>query len=152
MDKVKQFLETVKKDPKARELIKKLKKPKDDQEAAEGYFEIAQALNCDITKEEIAEGLKGAEQALKEKAAQVAEQVAVSDEELDQVAGGGDGEGQVSSCDSSYSPGEWCWFSDSCAFLINDYEHYGYDPEGARDSFNDPQPGDENYEIDLEEK
>ncbi|MBR2822533.1 MAG: hypothetical protein IKE24_02470 [Clostridia bacterium] len=46
------------------------------------------------------------------------------------------------SCDDTYEDGEWCWFTDSCSVVINDYSvKYTYDPN-PRDSVQDPDPED----------
>ena len=109
---VQKFLETLRTDPKARELIKAMPVPKNDQEAADGYAGLAKELGFDLTVDEIMEGLKSLEQ--KQKAQ--SDKVTLDADELDRVAGGKDG------CSDTHVPGEWCWFTDSCSYVILYYD------------------------------
>ena len=58
MSEIKDFLETLGKDPKAKELLKGLKEPANTEEAAEQYLVIAEKLGCSVTKESILGFLK----------------------------------------------------------------------------------------------
>ena len=109
---VQKFLDALRSDPKARELVKAIPAPKNDQEAAEAYVRIAKELGFDLTADEIQAGLKGMEQAQKTQS----EKVTLDMDDLANVAGGAD-----ERCDSTFDKGEWCWFSDSCSYLISFY-------------------------------
>ena len=109
---VQKFLDAVRNDPKAKELIKSMPVPKNDAEAAEGYVKIAKELGFDLTADEILAGLKGMEQAQKAES----DKVSLDDVDLENVAGGKD-----ERCGSTFEPGEWCWFSDSCDYVISYY-------------------------------
>ena len=134
MEKVRQFLETLRTDPKAQELIQALGRPQSEKDSVAGYYAVAKKLGFDIPKKEFVQGMK--EIALEQKAkSEEAARVALSDSELENVAGGVEG---IMGCNSTYNDNEWCWISDSCNFLITDYSAHGRDPEGPRDSFWDP--------------
>ena len=108
---IQKFLDAVRNDPKAKELIKAMPVPKDDKEASEGYVKIAKELGFDLTADEILAGLKSMEQAQKAQS----EKVSLDDADLENVAGG------VLGCSTTHDPGEWCWFSDSCSYVITYY-------------------------------
>ena len=112
---VQKFLDMVRNDPKAKELVKALPAPKSDAEAVEGYVKLAKDLGFDLTFDEIKAGLKGMEQAQKAQS----EKVSLGDADLESVAGGAN-EG----CDDTHTDGEWCWFTDSCSYIIT---YYGSD-------------------------
>ena len=117
--KMMQFLETLRNDPKAKEIMKGMKKPENDGEIIENYLAIAEKTGFDLTREDIQEGVSSLMKEQQARTANTAEQVqktAISDEALDNVAGGWD-----PNCDQTYSPGEWCWFTDSCEYLITFY-------------------------------
>ena len=141
MDKVKEFLELVKNDPKGKELAEKLGRPKNDTEAIDGYLRIAKELNFSLTEEELTEGLKNL---MRERKTQ-SEKITLDAEDLDNVAGGY----HDPKCSDTYeTEGEWCWFTDSCTLFINNYyenSYYYEDPNNkGRDSYFDPQEGDGN--------
>ena len=54
------------------------------------------------------------------------DKISLEDGDLDKVAGGADGDTHPDMYDSSFSEGEWCWFSDSCSYVISDYSDYLY--------------------------
>ena len=121
MDKFMKFLETVQNDPAAKEQLKDIQNPKSGLDVVEGYSKIAKALGYDLTKKDIAEGLQNfvkEQQARTAKAESEVEKAVLSEENLENIAGG-KFEGI---CASSYEPNEWCWFSDSCSVVINGYE------------------------------
>ena len=126
MEKINAFLDTVRNNPEAKERMKAMPAPKNDQEAAEGYVRIAKELGFDLTADEILAGLKGMEQ--KQKAQ--ADKVALDAGDLDNVAGGAN-----PGCDDTHSPGEWCWFSDSCSVIISYYDEQPQETEPADDLF-----------------
>ena len=109
---VQKFLDMVHNDPKAKELAKSLPAPKSDAEAVEGYVRLAKDLGFDLTIDEIKAGLKAMENGRKAES----DKVSLDDADLENVAGGAN-EG----CEDTHSPGEWCWFTDSCSVLISFY-------------------------------
>ncbi len=87
--------------------------PKDDQEAVQAYVKIAKELGFDLTADEIITGLKGMEEEQKAKS----EKVLLDESSLEKVAGGaGDPR-----CLDTFDEGEWCWFTDSCAYVVTSY-------------------------------
>ena len=117
---VNQFLETLRNDPKAKELMKGMKKPESDEEIIDSYAAIAEKIGFDLSRDEIREGVSGLIKEQQAKAMNAAEQVqktALGEEDLENIAGGWD-----PNCNETYSPGEWCWFSDSCSYLIRLYD------------------------------
>ena len=135
MNEVREFLTALGKDPRAKELLKGKKEPANTEEAAEQYLSIAEKLGYKVTKEDILVFLNKQEQFLREKAekAESAVKTALDEEALDLVAGGtGDNPG----CAETFSPGEWCWITDSCSTIINGYSgsdlnEVAPDPSGA---------------------
>ena len=116
MEKIRQMMDTLRKDPRMREMIQGMKQPENAAEAAAAYAKLAKEAGFDISAEEIAEAMKKMEQAQLARSGEAAEKVekaALTEDDLDQVAGGADG------CESTYTPGEWCWFSDSCSAVVN---------------------------------
>ena len=106
------FLDAVRSDPKAQELISAMTTPGSDGEAAEAYVKIAKVLGFDLTADEILAGLKDLEQKQKEQS----DKISLDDHDLENVAGGANPE-----CDDTHVPGEWCWFTDSCSYIISLY-------------------------------
>ena len=146
MDKIREFMELVKNDPKGKELVEKLGRPKSDTEAINGYLSIAKDLGFSLTEAELVEGLKDLMREQKNKTEEVSERVSLSEEELNNVAGG-------SGCESTYEDGEWCWFSDKCDLVITGYytsDYFYEDPDHkGRDSYYDPRDSDvsDNFEL-----
>ena len=110
-------MEAVKNDPNAMEMLKGLGVPKNDAETFDGYLKVAEAIGCDITKDELLDGLKAIMAEQKAASDSVAEKVSLEEEELEKVAGGA-GVG----CKDTYEEGEWCWYSDSCSLIITSYD------------------------------
>ena len=125
MNKVKEFLEAMQKDPKAREMAKSIDTPQNVEDIAAGYVQVAEAMGYSFTKDELVTGLVSLVKEQQEKTAKAEENVkqALDDSALEMVAGGTPGDGTGDGCDETYVPGEWCWFNDSCDIIIN-----GYDP------------------------
>ena len=109
------FFDTIRNDPKAKELIKAMPAPKSDAEAVEGYVKLAKDLGFDLTIDEIKSGLKAMESSRKAQS----DKVSLDAEDLENVAGGAN-EG----CDDTHSQGEWCWFTDSCSIIITYYDEH----------------------------
>ena len=126
MEKVQAFLNALHNDPRVKELAKGIRKPENDRETAEAYLELAKKMGYEITRQEMAEGLKQLEQAQKASTAE-AEKTALAEEELESVAGGNKGDDVPEDCDSTYQENEWCWINDSCSYLIVDYSEESCD-------------------------
>ena len=120
MGGINEFLLALKQDDKAKELLKDQPKPASDEEAAGVYASIAEKMGFQVTKEDIVEGLKGLEKIQRTKTDADVKQ-ALDEDMLEQVAGGG----ADPRCSDTFSRGEWCWFTDSCAYIITSY---GDDP------------------------
>ena len=115
MDKVNQLLDLVKSNPDAQKIAQELGIPKTDREAADGYLRVAKAMGIDMTETELLDGLHALMQEQHARSEQAAEKISLDEVSLDNVAGG------LTECGSTYEPGEWCWFSDSCDAVINYY-------------------------------
>lgn len=126
MNDVSKFLKAVHDDPEVREQLKKQSPPTTDEEAVKVYVDLASSLGYTITTDEIARGLTGAEKYMQGKSDSAAASVkeALDESALEQVAGGG----VDPRCSTTFSTGEWCWFDDSCAYIIN-----GYDDNNAQE-------------------
>ena len=134
MNEGKEFLKAIATDPKAKELLKGLKEPATAEEAAEQYGIIAEKLGLNVSRETILEYVNIREKMQQKQTAKAESEVktALDENELDSVAGGGDG--ADNGCDSTTKDAdeEWCWFSDACNYVISFYEkipaeqNYGY--------------------------
>ncbi len=119
MDQKEKFLEAILNDPKAKELARSKKAPKNDEESLKSYCEIAKELGFDLKKEEVLQVVVELAKKQRAKTAATAETVKkaeLGEEDLEHVAGGTD------PCEDTYESGEWCWFSDSCSLVITGYE------------------------------
>ena len=132
------------KDPRVKEKLKGMREPGTVEEAAEQYSAIAQETGISVSREDLLSFLKAKEKTQMEKAAKAEESVkeALDEDALDAVAGGQ----KISGCESTADIGEWCWFSDSCAVLINDYSYYAdVKSEASDDLFEDEE---EEFDVD----
>ena len=121
MGGINEFLLALKQDDRAKELLKNHPKPESDEEAAGVYASIAEKMGFQVTKEDIVEGLKGLEKIQRTKTDADVKQ-ALDEDALEQVAGGG----ADPRCSDTFSRGEWCWFTDSCSYVINSYSDQSY--------------------------
>ena len=124
MSTVKDFLKELRESPKGMELLNAAKEPANAEEAAQLYADIAEKAGISVSKETICEFLKGKEQIQKAVAAKAEENLksALSENDLDNVAGGAEIEGKQISCKDTFMPGEWCWVSDYCSVVISSYD------------------------------
>ena len=131
MSEMKDFLTALVKNPEAKELLKGLKEPSGAEEAAELYADIAAKTGTSISKDAILAILKEKEaiQQARSAKAEGAVRQALEENDLESVAGGAN-----PGCDDTHSPGEWCWFTDSCEFVISYYDN----PACKLDSYNYP--------------
>lgn len=120
MSKINEFLNALEQNADVKELLKNQPKPDSDEEAAAVYVSIAEKLGFSVTKEEMLNGLKGLEKVQQEKtgASDAGLKQALDEAALEQVAGGG----ADPRCDDTFSAGEWCWFTDSCSYVIRFYD------------------------------
>ena len=125
MNEVRECLTALGKDPRAKELLKGLRGSVNAESAAKQYAEIAEKLGFSLPEEKILAFLKEEQELVRsrtEKAAEQVEKTALSEEALEEVAGG-DG-GYVKDhpeCDTTFSDNEWCWISDNCSLVITYY-------------------------------
>ena len=122
MNDINNFVKAFSENPEARKMMSEAKEPANAAEAAELYAEIAEKAGISVTRETVQKLLEEKEK--NQKAATAKAESAVKEaltlKDLDAVAGGV----QDPTCGSSYSPGEWCWFSDSCSVVINYYNDH----------------------------
>ncbi len=136
MADIREFFKALEADPKAKAKLKGMQEPGTAEEAAEQYLAIAQDMGIAVSREDMTAFLKAKEQAQREKAAKAEEKVkeALDEDALENVAGGQ----KIGGCESTADIGEWCWFSDSCAVLINDYNYVNdVKSEASDDLFED---------------
>ena len=121
MNEVKEFLKVLSQDQKAQALLRQEREPASAEEAAARYAAIAEKLGFSLPEEQMLAFLKEQEERQKKLTAETAEQfekAALSEDALDEVAGGkGD-----DACTETFDAGEWCWFADSCSYVINLYD------------------------------
>ena len=117
------FLKELQHNPEAKNLTANIKIPENEAEAVRAYVALAEKLGYNLTAEEIQAGAKTLAEEQRRKTKQAVsdvEKAPLSEEALETVAGGDKGDYYGNTCASSYTEGEWCWFSDSCSMLIND--------------------------------
>jgi len=105
------FAEAYGKDDAIEQAVKAF--PKELCGSLEAITQVAQGLGYDVTLDELAEAF-AAKLAADYEALDGAE---LSDEELDQVSGGG----SAYECYEDYNPNDWCWFDDRCLTANNFY-------------------------------
>lgn len=126
-ENAKDFLQKLKTDPEAQELLKDIEKPDCIDEMASAIGQVAEKLGYAFSAEEIRSALDEAEQDRKTKTEEAAAEIkAIPDEALDAVAGGGrEGEGERKpGCKYSYQDEENCWFKDGCDNTWRYYSDY----------------------------
>lgn len=122
MEQARKFLETLRDDPGAREILTKGSKGKPDtnEEIIAAYAEAAEKLGFDLTAEQIAEGIREQVKEMTAVTARAENAVRELDpEELDKVAGGRDKD-----CADTFNNYENCWYNDACDRLTNSYWNY----------------------------
>ena len=117
MENAKKFFEEVAKTEEAKALFAAMEAPKNEEERANAYIEIAGKLGISLTAEGIAAYVAAANQEPVEGE--------MDDEELQQLVGGGEN----SACKDTYQQGENCWWNDSCNRI---YKHYIYKSDNNR--------------------
>ena len=105
------FLRELKTNEKAKELLQGMEKPKNKDDAIKAYAEVAKELGEDISPEDITQALKEIEAEIHQKTEAVsADMVELEDNDLENVAGGGN-----SYCDTFEF--EWCGENDWCVIF-----------------------------------
>ena len=123
MDKVKKFLKVLQIDPNAQRLARRMQTPESDEEAVDGYVRLAETLGFDISHTEMAEGLQTLAKEQHGKTARTEKRIGrISEEELEDVSGGSQGAWYPAYCKDQFVEGQWCWYADSCAQVINYYD------------------------------
>ncbi len=120
MDEVKKFLDVLENDPRAKELSENLSIPYDEEKAIDVYIDMAKKLGFTITREDLLNWKQEEEEAYKAKAekAEAGMMESLDMDQMDKVAGGN---GHEKRCRFTYKSGEWCWFQDSCGWIICRY-------------------------------
>ena len=80
--------------------------PEESRGSLEAIARTAQGLGYDVAPNELADAFEG----MRAAAFAALEGAELSDEELEQVSGGG----SAYDCYSDYNPNDWCWFNDRC--------------------------------------
>ena len=105
------FLRELKTNEEAKELLQGRERPKTKEDAIKAYAEVAKELGEDISPEDFAEALKEIEAEIHQKTEAVsADMVELKDDDLENVAGGGN-----SYCDTFEF--EWCEENDWCVIF-----------------------------------
>ena len=122
IEKVKETLEKLMSDPKAKELFKGLEPPKSEEEKARKLIEAAKKLGYDLNAAELADYLKKAAADRKEKTDAQAQAIQkLDDSELEKAAGGRDHD----TCQDTFKDKENCWRNDACDLnYITSYPDY----------------------------
>ena len=110
MENAKKFFEELAKTEEAKAIFATMEKPADDVQLIVAYIDVAAKLGVSLTVEEVKEYL----------ASDKANGAELDDEELSQLAGGGDN----ANCKSTYQHRENCWWNDGCDMYTNDYDGY----------------------------
>ena len=88
-DKISMFLEQLRTDPRARELLGDLGESGNEADTLRAYARAAKALGYDLTEAEVQEAIREKGQACRDRAAAVSEAIrALSDEDIEDVAAG----------------------------------------------------------------
>ncbi len=119
MDEVRKFFEALQSDPRAKELMDSIDVPADDEKGVDVYVDLAKKLGFSISGEDLISWKQEKEKECKARCekAETSMVQALDIKEMSMAAGGKGNK----ACDSSFNKGEWCWFSDSCKHVINEY-------------------------------
>lgn len=138
-EKINEFLQKIKTDPKTKELLKSKPEPETPEDKIKLYAELAAKLGFDLTEEDFLESYREAEKRCKEHAEKTKEMIeAVPDSELAAVSGG---DKHPDNCESAYNCNETyehdhtnckdtfedyenCWVMDGCDKNYQDYNDY----------------------------
>ena len=120
-EKVKAFLDTLRKDPKAQEMIAKIPEPETHEGRIRAYEKIAGELGYDLSDTDLDAFIADREKFLQAKAKATAEKIGeIPENELEKAAGGGD----HPTCHDTYQDEENCWHNDGCDHVYYNYPDY----------------------------
>ncbi len=124
-EKAAAFLEELKTNPKAAELLKNREQPKTEEERILAFAEAAKTLGYDLTPAKLADYLKAAIAERQAKTdAQAAAVQKLSDSEAESVSGGKTPHEVVSGCKFSFEHRENCMYFDACDQNYQSYVGY----------------------------
>ena len=124
MSKFEEFLQALIDAQNKEELLGGKNKPESGEEIVAAYVSVAKKLGFDLTDQDVVEGIKAMTQERLAKTEQAAaEMQELSEEDLDRVAGGGEGcaATQDTNCKSTFEDYENCWSNDGCDWMSNGY-------------------------------
>ena len=132
MSEINDFLAALKNNPEAMKMIREAKEPDSLDEAVGMYVDIVEKAGVSVSKETLRTFFAGKIRSQMEAAQKADSDIkkALDETDLDSVAGGG-----IVDCNSTFEPGEWCWFSDVCSMVISTYEEANI-PYKAADDLN----------------
>ena len=133
-EELKSFLDALRADPKAEELIRNIPEPENSEGRIQAYAKIAKELGYDVSENDLTEYIAAKEKLLQEKTAAAAEAMQeLASEELSQVAGGKD----HSNCKDTFKDKENCWVNDACDIINHHYKGYQchYNSECSHQNF-----------------
>ena len=120
-EKVEAFLETLRKDIKAQEMIAKMPAPETDEGRIRAYEKIAGELGYDLSGTDLDAFIADREKYLQARAKAAAEKIEeIPENGLEAVAGGGD----HPTCNDTYKDKENCWHNDGCDHIYYNYPDY----------------------------
>ena len=127
MDQVKEFLNRLREDPKAREMVSGKEAPKSIEEEVGNYLRAAESLGYHITGRELLETVRAmdkSQKALTGEAETAIGKAPLNEETLDAVAGGTEGKvvKDHNECEYTYTDYENCWFNDECNIIFTHYD------------------------------
>ena len=125
IEKVKELLEAIRNDPRAKEMLKNLPPIKNDGERIVSLLSAARELGYDLTEADLKDYAEAAAAARKKKTDAQAEAIqTLDDSEVEKAVGGS----VHDNCDYTFEDFENCWKTDGCdKSLINytDYQCWG---------------------------
>ena len=137
MERIVRFLEELRGNPEAQELLKNRTKPESAEEEARGYTEVARKLGYDFTEDDLRAYAKMTADAMREKTDRTADDLRELPEgELDEAAGGGrSGGGESNQCSAHYKHKRDCIFTymdrENC-YNFDGCDHYFYFYDGYK--------------------
>ena len=120
-EKVKAFLEALKTDPKAQELIRGIPEPETPASRIRTYAKIAEDLGYDLSDADLDAFIADQEKYPQAKAEAAAKEIKeLPEDELEEVAGGKN----HADCTDTYKNKENCWVVDACDIVLTHYKNY----------------------------
>ncbi len=120
MNEVGKFMEALRDDPRAKELMNSIDVPDEEEKGVDAYLELANKLGSSISREDLLSWKQEKEKECVSRfeKAEAGMMEAMDPEEMSMAAGGKRG---YPVCESTFHKGEWCWFTDACKHVINSY-------------------------------